>query len=135
MNSRRFTTILTTLGLLGVLPILAGCGASDSSAKTSSTAQAQSTVLPSPVSLKVNVKTFMFQPSPLKVVSGARVTWTNADEILHTITSGTPDGPTGLFNSPLDGPSTSFTFTFEKPGAYLYFCSRHNGMRGEVEVT
>ena len=38
----------------------------------------------------IAIRTFQFSPDTLRVKSGTRVVWTNADEIEHTITSGVP---------------------------------------------
>ena len=67
--------------------------------------------------------------------AGTKVTWTNGDEILHTVTSGVPGATDGTFNGQLDGKGTSFSFPFDKPGSYKYFCSRHNSMTGVVDVS
>lgn len=83
----------------------------------------------------VSVKMFKFAPTPLKVKTGTTVTWTNSDDILHTVTSGTPAQVDGKFHGEMDAPGKLFTFTFTTPGTYTYFCSRHNGMRGEVDVS
>lgn len=82
----------------------------------------------------VAIQTFQFQPSPLEVKPGVAITWTNQDQIEHTVTAGTPGGRTGVFDSPLNGKGATFTFTFDTPGAYAYFCARHESMRGEVRV-
>jgi LPXTG-site transpeptidase (sortase) family protein len=39
------------------------------------------------------------------------------------------------FDSGLFGKGNQFTFTFTKTGEYLYFCTRHNSMRAQVNVT
>ena len=83
----------------------------------------------------MTIATFQFKPAPLTVAAGATVTWTNQDDILHLVASGSPGAPTAAFNGSLDGPGKTFSFTFDKPGSYPYFCSRHEGMRGEVDVT
>ncbi len=62
------------------------------------------------------------------------MTWTNQDDIEHTVTSGTPDRPDGRFNSRLAGKGATFSFTFTEPGTYSYFCNRHQSMRGQVRV-
>lgn len=82
----------------------------------------------------VAIKTFQFTPSPLEVRAGTKVTWINWDEITHTITSGTPENRDGRFNSPLEGKGATFSATLDRPGAYTYFCNRHQSMRGEIHV-
>lgn len=82
----------------------------------------------------VAIKTFQFKPTPLGVKAGTPVTWTNNDEITHTVTSGTPENHDGRFDSSLRGKGTTFSFTFAQPGTYSYFCDRHPSMRGEIRV-
>lgn len=83
----------------------------------------------------VTIKGFIFKPSPLPVKAGTRVTWTNEDQIQHTVTSGAPGSKDGKFDGTLDGAGKTFTFTFDTPGTYAYFCDRHNSMTGEVVVS
>lgn len=80
------------------------------------------------------IRVFQFQPGALHIRAGARVIWTNQDEITHTVTSGVPGSPDGRFDLSLDGKGTSGSATFSTPGAYPYFCARHPSMRGEVVV-
>jgi plastocyanin len=43
--------------------------------------------------------------------------------------------PDGKFNSGDLARGAKFAFTFDRPGSYPYFCSRHpEGMRGEIVV-
>jgi len=72
--------------------------------------------------------------TPIEVKAGTRVTWANADDITHTVTSGTPENRDGQFNTPLPGKGTTFSFTFSRAGTYTYFCDRHQSMRGEIRV-
>lgn len=92
------------------------------------------------VTAAVTVKGFIFSPNPLTIDSGTTVTWTNRDQILHTVTAGTTSGgddanKTGLFDAPLDGVGKTFTHTFDEPGTYDYFCDRHHSMMGKVVVS
>jgi plastocyanin len=80
------------------------------------------------------VRVFQFQPGVLEVRGGTRVTWTNQDDITHTVTSGRPGDPDGRFDVQLAGKGTSGSATFAAPGVYPYFCARHPSMRGEVVV-
>jgi len=82
----------------------------------------------------VTVQLFQFKPGQIEVKAGTRVTWTNQDEITHTVTSGTPEQRDGRFELPLDGRGATGIVQLEKPGTYPYFCSRHQSMRGEIHV-
>jgi len=87
-----------------------------------------------PTESQVGVRVFRFQPGQLEVGAGSRVTWTNQDDITHTVTSGTPEQRDGRFDRRLEGQGTAATVEFTAPGVYPYFCSRHPSMRGEIRV-
>ena len=80
------------------------------------------------------IKVFQFQPKAIEVRVGTTVTWTNEDNIDHTVTSGTPEMPVGNFDSGGFGRGQSFSAVFHTPGDYTYFCARHKSMRGMVRV-
>jgi plastocyanin len=83
----------------------------------------------------VTVRVFQFAPDTLVVPAGTRVTWTNTDDVEHTVTGGAGEGADGSFAGPLATKGAVFAFTFERPGTYPYFCDRHHFMRGVVRVT
>jgi plastocyanin len=78
----------------------------------------------------VTIDDFAFGPRELTVAPGTKVVWVNKDEEPHTVTS--VDNQT--FKSPALGTDDKFSFVFEKPGTYRYFCSIHPRMAGEVIV-
>ena len=82
----------------------------------------------------VEVRLFQFRPGVLDVPRGAKVTWTNRDEIGHTVTAGTPEAPTGRFDLTLGDKGTTAAVELTVGGSYPYFCKRHNAMRGELRV-
>jgi plastocyanin len=82
----------------------------------------------------VAIQLFQFQPKSLEVPVGSRVTWTNADQIEHTVTSGNGERADGQFAGVVAGKGTSFTQQFDQPGVYAYYCDRHHFMRGEIRV-
>ena len=82
----------------------------------------------------VDIQLFQFQPGVVEVQGGATVTWTNRDDITHTVTSGDPGHRTGRFDQRLPGRGTSTRVRFTEPGVYQYFCGRHPSMRGEIRV-
>jgi amicyanin len=82
-------------------------------------------------SLEVKIDNFSFGPASLTVAVGATVTWTNRDDIPHTVVS-TDDAKT--FKSKVLDTDEKFSFTFNKAGTYPYFCSIHPKMTGKVIV-
>ncbi len=96
---------------------------------------------------EVALQTFAFAPRELTIDSGTTVTWTNEDDILHTVTSGIGQEqgvpgvsknkdakPDGLFDQEMDAVGATFSFTFDEAGTYDYFCAIHPGMTGQVIV-
>ncbi len=73
-----------------------------------------------------------YNPSKISIKSGDSVTWLNQDAAFHSVTSGYYGEPSGLFDSGYLDPETSFTFIFENPGVYDYFCTLHPWMKGQV---
>jgi plastocyanin len=82
-------------------------------------------------SAQVKIDNFSFGPSTLTVPVGATVTWTNRDDIPHTVTSS--DDPK-VFKSKVLDTDEKFSFTFTKAGTYPYFCSIHPKMTAKVIV-
>ena len=78
--------------------------------------------------LQVTIDNFTFAPAELKVKVGDTVTWTNHDDIPHTVVSA------GKFRSKAMDTDNSFSFTFTSAGDYRYFCSLHPHMTGMIKV-
>ena len=78
--------------------------------------------------LKVTIDNFTFTPAELKVKVGDTVTWTNHDDIPHTVVSA------GKFRSKAIDTDGTFSFTFTSAGDYKYFCSLHPHMTGMIKV-
>jgi plastocyanin len=87
-----------------------------------------------PSDAAVSIRTFQFAPDTLRVKVGTRVVWTNADEIEHTITSGTPDTRDRRFNGVVAKRGASYSAVLKEAGTYRYFCDRHRFMNGTVIV-
>ena len=75
-----------------------------------------------------------YNPDSSPVSSGTTVTWTNTDNVAHTVTSGhSSDNQTGtIFDSGLIKAGGTFSFTFKNPGTYPYFCLVHPWMTGQI---
>lgn len=82
----------------------------------------------------VDIQVFQFQPGAVEVRAGTAVTWTNRDDIEHTVTAGDPEHPSGRFDRYLPGRGATTTVKLSEPGVYPYFCDRHPSMRGEIRV-
>jgi len=115
---RKTVCILGLLSIVMVAVILLSAASSDSSAKT-----------PQPAAAEVKVDNFSFGPATLTVAVGTTVTWTNRDDIPHTIVS-----TEKVFKSKVLDTDEKFSFTFDKAGTYPYFCSIHPKMTGSVVV-
>jgi plastocyanin len=80
-------------------------------------------------SAEVKIDNFSFGPGTLTVPAGTTVTWTNRDDIPHTVVSDDK-----VFKSKVLDTDEKFSYTFTKPGTYGYFCSIHPKMTGQVVV-
>lgn len=84
---------------------------------------------PSSATAGVKIESFSFAPGELTVAVGTTVTWTNRDEIPHTVVS-----TDGVFKSKVRDKDETFSYTFAKAGTYPYICSLHPKMTGKVIV-
>jgi len=75
----------------------------------------------------VGIADFKFAPTALTVKPGETVTFENHDSTVHTVV-----GP-GFRSKALDT-NDKFSFKFDKPGEYTYFCGLHPYMKGKVVV-
>jgi plastocyanin len=78
----------------------------------------------------VLIDNFSFSPTPLTVKVGTTVTWTNRDDIPHSIVC--PD--LKMRSHPLDT-NDVFSYEFSKSGTYNYICGLHPHMHGQVVVS
>ena len=81
-----------------------------------------------PVTVKID--NFTFDAATITVPVGTTVTWVNQDDIPHTVVS---DDKT-TFRSKVMDTDEKFSFTFNTPGSFGYFCSIHPHMTGKVVV-
>jgi plastocyanin len=83
----------------------------------------------------VAIVNYGFYPKSLTVTKGTTVTWVNMDFVQHTVTAGTEQAPTNLFDSHELNHMQSFSYAFSEPGIYTYYCDVHPNMIGTVTVT
>ena len=118
MTHRR---IAVTLWATALLALTAGTGAAMSPPLASQQA----------VTVEMLTGTYEFRPAEVTIAPGATVTWLNVSGS-HATTS-----ETGVWDSGERlSEGQSFSFTFQDPGEYPYYCPPHRdrGMVGKVIV-
>jgi len=90
--------------------------------------------IPEGASIPEDGKIF-YNPNTIDITVGTTVVWENADNTMHTATSGNPDtGADGVFDSDILSAGDSYEFTFADAGNYDYYCILHPWMTGTVNV-
>jgi plastocyanin len=77
---------------------------------------------------EVKIDNFSFGPD-LTIAAGSTVTWTNHDDVPHVVAS-----DTDVFKSKALDTDDRYSYTFTKPGTYLYYCTVHPKMTAKVVV-
>jgi alcohol dehydrogenase (cytochrome c) len=79
----------------------------------------------------VTIEDFDFKPGVFGVAvpPGTTITWTNTGPTAHTTTADNGTWDSGLLNA-----GDSYSFTFNDPGVYWYFCRPHPFMRGTITI-
>ncbi|MBV8714787.1 MAG: PQQ-binding-like beta-propeller repeat protein [Chloroflexi bacterium] len=79
----------------------------------------------------VTVEDFDFNPGVFGVAvpPGTTITWSNNGPTQHTTTADNGTWDSGLLDA-----GQSFSFTFNDPGVYWYFCRPHPWMRGTITI-
>jgi len=78
---------------------------------------------------KVQIVEFTYEPDPVVVQAGGKVTWQNEDTAPHTATADDGSFDTGIIEKGKLGSAT-----FKEAGTFTYFCEVHPTMHGTVEV-
>jgi plastocyanin len=78
---------------------------------------------------KVQIVEFSYEPDPVVVQVGGKVTWQNEDTAPHTATADDGSFDTGTIEKGKLGSAT-----FKQAGTFTYFCEIHPTMHGTVEV-
>ena len=140
---------LLSLILTALVLVVAGCG-SDSDDSTSGDEESGATATqPSPGkgnapasganaaapsgdavrAEKVSIVEFAYDPDPVVIEEGGKVTWVNRDSAPHTATADDGSFDTGTITT-----DKLKSESFKQPGTYTYFCEIHPDMHGTVEV-
>jgi plastocyanin len=122
-------TSVALRGAVLCLAVAALLGPSASLQAAQAKTVASATRLADAASPQVIIDNFSFNPATLTVPSGATVTWTNRDDMVHTVTEANR-----LFSSKGLETGDMYAYTFTAPGTYTYFCALHPRMTATVIV-
>jgi plastocyanin len=122
----KFVLLPALVPLIGV----AGCGRGPESANAPhAAAEVVSAAAAQPGGSSVSIDNFSFNPSTITVPAGTTVTWTNHDDIPHTVAA----NGKGFASKALDT-DERFSHLFSAPGTYPYYCAIHTHMTGQIIV-
>jgi plastocyanin len=145
MQAKLLFGVLALCATIGVIAV--GCGGDDGDDSSSSATTEQSgatseagddstpggnAAAPSGDAVrseKVEIVNFAYDPDPVTIEEGGKVTWINEDSAPHTATAEDGSFDTGTLE---EGKLKSETF--KEAGTYEYVCSIHPQMHGTVEV-
>ncbi len=88
-------------------------------------------VKPAKGGAQVTIDNFTFSPATLTISPGTNVTWTNRDDVPHTVTSAAKPR---IFDSGALDTDEQFSHVFSTPGTYEYFCAVHPHMTARIVV-
>ncbi len=108
--------VASSTALLGVTAYSIAVGAEQQQAAVDSTT--------------VKIINFTFNPKAVRVPVGTTITWTNDDDIGHTVAS----VGSRLFRSKTMDTEDKYSFTFTQAGTYEYRCTLHANMTGTIVV-
>ena len=78
----------------------------------------------------VKITDFSYVPEVIEVNVGATISWTNKDNMPHTITA-----DDGSWDSGRVKKNETYSHTFDKAGTFEYHCAYHASMKGSIIVS
>jgi plastocyanin len=123
MNKKYFSLVLSII-FVSILGFIISCNEDDEVTGNGG----------NPGQNEVWMQSNTFNPATKTIGVGTTITWTNKESATHTVTSGLPGNPSGIFASTDLGMNGTFSFTFSSQDTIEYFCLHHSGMRGKIIV-
>jgi len=102
--------------------------------------QTPATPVPTPISQAsvsentIAIRNFAFDPQTLTVNAGSTVRWVNYDRVTHRIVFIDSAGRDTDADSSVLSSSQSWSYRFDTPGTYDYYCKIHSEMKGKIIV-
>jgi plastocyanin len=83
--------------------------------------------------VRVEIALYQYMPNPVVVPVGTTITWVNGDPVAHNVTADDRAWESGLLSR-----DESWSWTFDAPGVFGYYCLPHgtpgSGMIGVIVV-
>ena len=131
---RRYDPPFVVLLLLSCVMLFVSCSGGNATASAPPPPTPMASPTPTPVIGVTQVTitfTSKFQPAYIQVRVGTTVTWTNNDNVGHTVTF-----RNGMADSRrIDAGGGTYSYTFKSKGYFPYYCTIHPDMVGAVTVT
>jgi plastocyanin len=119
-KTKNIIMVFSNIIIIALLILVTGCKSNSSTAPATSGG--------SPGANEVWMQSLAFNPAAKTISVGNTVTWTNKDNTTHTVTSGVPGAPDGMFNSGNLNSGATFSFKFTTAGTIKYYCTIHGAM-------
>jgi len=119
--------VLIGLGLVLTLALLVTGCATQPTTQPPQQQPPQQQPPPASNEFEVEIEDFKFQPAEITVTQGSTITWTNKDDVGHTVKF-------TFEESRLLGKGDSYSYTFNQKGTFDYECGPHPFMKGKVTV-
>ena len=138
MKKTNTTLIIGIIAAVVVLAIIAGYVLMKSSSETVPSTQsntqsaASANTLAREGLIEAKIENSAFVPSEIRIKAGSKITWTNNDNSMHTITS--ESGEKAELNSKILSKGEAYGHVFSTPGVFNYHCTIHSNMKGKVVV-
>ena len=111
--------------LLTSFLFISSCSKDEGSSTNSASTQGQNEIF---------ISGMAFSPASKTISVGSTIKWINKDGAAHTVTSGVPGTPSGIFDSGNLGQNGEFSFKFDQAGTFKYFCNIHQSMTATIIV-
>ena len=125
------------MAMSALVALAVACGAGSETLPATQTPLPTATAIPTPAGgpgVEVGEDIFDFKLRSLTIAQGSIVRWVNQDPFPHTVTSGTPEEPSVLWDSGQIATGGGFARTFEQAGTFQFYCTIHPYMKATVTV-
>ena len=134
-RQRKSWIIFALIGVLAGAAFIGAATAAQEQKDSWANASPAASPMASPVAgVTISIAGFAFRAATIEIPVGSTVTWVNKDMTPHTVTH-RPESGEALFDSGLFSPGRSWSYTFNTPGTFTYYCLPHPNMVAQVVVT